>query len=517
MQRNFDNFNQQSHDFNVNRRLNERDGMFMQSKYQPNSTHNYRLAQFDFENEPEIQDEAVGEITGEIIGRDQLEAGMPLRPKARVTTDRYRMIDEEEQRQQQVMTNPKLDFDLFHEKPSSKFSYYDPLNENITKQNIMEFSDFGKDERILPDTFSKSPSDLFSQINNQFTFAFLNKFLRNMKQPKELILSPYSILQVFVLLYLGSKNQTERDLQNYFSFPDKQSLYNSVCNINSHLNQSGVFSKMNLVLIPNHLNVNSAYVEYINRLGHLKKYSKQNAMMETQKYNHMIANMTNGLIQNLLEPGMFQGINAVLLINVIYFYSKWKYSFDRRSTRPEIFNGITRKQVPMMNLSDKKFRYFEDHMNQVLEMDYRDNVFTMGIILPKGSQMPTLNFQQYIHYVNNLREQKISTLKLPRFRHESRYDIKRLFEKDGLKDTLNKTDIGDIVTSKLGYYVDQIIHNAVIMVNEEGTEAAAATLMCVNSFSSSSNKPINFIANHPFLYYIRHKPTNMVIFVGQYF
>ena len=142
MLRNFVNFNQQSHDNNVNRRLNERDGMFMQSKNDFNPNTNYRLTQFDFDNEPNIADEAVGEITGEIIEKDQLEPGMPLRPKARVTTDRYRYIDEESQRQQQVMTNPKLDFDLFQEKPSSKFSYYDPLNQNIPKTSMMDFSDF---------------------------------------------------------------------------------------------------------------------------------------------------------------------------------------------------------------------------------------------------------------------------------------------------------------------------------------------------------------------------------------
>ena len=106
---------------------------------------------------------------------------------------------------------------------------------------------------------------------------------------------------------------------------------------------------------------------------------------------------------------------------------------------------------------------------------------------------------------------------MPRFRHESRFDIKRLFEKDGLKDALNRTDIGDIVTSKLGYYVDQIIHNAVIIVNEEGTEAAAATAMITYNCVQSKQKTFNFIANHPFLYYIRHKPTNMVIFCGTYY
>ena len=94
--------------------------------------------------------------------------------------------------------------------------------------------------------------------------------------------------------------------------------------------------------------------------------------------------------------------------------------------------------------------------------------------------------------------------------------------KYGLKDIFQNVDIGDIVLSNDNYpnnnypmYVSNIVHAATVEVDESGTKATAATSMIMQN-SISKNNTINFIANHEFLYYIKYKPYNLIIFIGQY-
>jgi len=507
----FSTFDQDQHRYNIERRINERNIMFNRSsndKQKPS----FNLFQDDGYT---LQ---VGEITGEQLDQSQLDQGMPLRPTIRTTTDRYRI---EEIEPQESTTNPYLDFKLFHQKPNNKkISYYDP--NQIQSSLHVGFSDIQHDHKILPESFHKTypqNSQTFSQINNKFTLIFLQQFINNLPQKKELILSPFSILQVFCSLYLGSKNKTEADLGRYFSFPSKQITFNLINQINSQLSQTNTFSKMNLICVPQQVTINQGFSNSISKFAILNKYQQGNGVREAVKYNTMIKQMTNGMIKDIITPNMFNGNDNVLLINVIYFYSQWKHQFDKVMTKSDIFRGLNQKQVYMMCQNNKKHKYFEDSENQILEMDYKDESFAMGIVLPKGSHLPLISYEQFQYYIQYLKEEEINTIKIPKFNHESRYDVKKLFDKYGLKESMQHLDISEIIVpdKKYNYYVSSIMHIAKIIVNEEGTEASAATAMCtMNYCMPTKTKEINFIANHPFLYYIRHNPSNTLLFIGQY-
>jgi serpin B len=452
-----------------------------------------------------------GEITGDTLKMDTLDQGMPYRPTVTVSTDRYQLNDTDK-------NNPGYrDFDLYDEEADIDVLYHDPSND-FFKSNT-KFSDVGDDFKILPSNHFNS----MSQIINNFTFTFLQQFTANLKTKKSIILSPFNILQAFCLLYIGSSQATEKELRTYFQLPDKKQTFSNLYQINNDLMKTNVVSIMNLVCAPSYFNLNNNYLQYISKIGNFIKINPRNASNEVKKINGLISQSTNGMINNLISPDMITEDNALLIISTIYFYSKWKNPFNIKNTKAELFNGLNQRKEYMMMQSNGQHNYFEDRYNQVLELEYSDNVFVFGMILPKQQQNPeiSITMEQFNYYISQLKLQEISLLKMPKFKYETKYSIDNLFRKYGMRQIFTDADISEIINKpndKIKFYVGKIVHNAVIIVDENGTKAAAATAMNMFAYNSVQNsKPkINFIANHQFLYYIRHRPTNTIIFIGKF-
>ena len=504
MQRENNNFDKDQHQFNIQRRIMERN-FGQDSTNKPRQNYNQFLDTTD----------TMGEITGEFLDTSQLDKGMPFRPTMTTSTDRYQLDDELDT--EQPDRNPHLDFNLYDTKPQLKVSYFDPFT---TSKSTIGYSSIGDETRILHKTESQNNELLLSEAINIFTFDFMHKFTENLKTKKSLILSPFNILQSFCLLYIGSKNNTEKELKNYFSLPDKKTTFGSLFKINQHMANANALSKLNLICLPNFITLNDAYVSYINKLGHFAKFNPMESTYEANKLNNMISNSTNGMIKNVIQPTMLTNNNILEIINTIYFYSHWKQPFPVSNTKMDIFNGINKQQIMMMAQLNKKHRYFEDNYNQILEMDYIGDLFTMGFVLPKSQYNDAMiTHEQFEYYIKNLKETPINVIKIPKFKHETKYRIDNLFKKFGLREVFTNADISDIIPPINGFpiIISEIIHTAVIIVNEAGTKASASTISEFSNSYSESKRKINFIANHQFLYYVRFKPYNTLVFIGQYY
>jgi len=508
------NFNIKEHSTNINRRLMERDIWNKQSdNLNPQSFDQQlqRMEQYRYNDKMK----QYGEITGSTFDASELDKGMPFRPVATTTTDRYKVMGDNDEIDR---SNPvHVDFDLYRQHSNIEVSYHDPYKASPVKSDWFSEMDEYQDSMIT--TNKDNP---MSGIINEFTIGFMRQFLDNLKNYKSLILSPFNILQVFAMLYIGSNTKTESDLRNYFTFPSKKSTFDNLYKINNALVQTGIISIMNLVCVPHYLNLNDGYLSYINKLGSFIKVNPDNAINDSDKINKIISRSTNGMINNVLTPDMIHSETALILISTIYFYSQWKKPFNKNYTKPELFNGITRRQVNMMHQMTETHKYFEDSANQILEIDYKDNVFAMGFVLPKDNySQPIMNsFDQYQYYVNNLKNTQINLVKIPKFKCETKYRIDNLFKKYGLREIFNNLDISEIIppfnNQPIG--IEQIIHNAIIVVDEQGTKVSAGTIgtSLKNSSYDLRGKLINFIADHQFIYYVRHIPTNTIIFIGQY-
>jgi serpin B len=168
----------------------------------------------------------------------------------------------------------------------------------------------------------------------------------------------------------------------------------------------------------------------------------------------------------------------------------------------------------------KRFRYGEFNTLKVLELPYSGNELSMLILLPNDKNgmeklEENLSIQKFIQWTTHTNKQKIRVF-LPKFRITSLNDLSQPLKSMGMVDAFNqiKADFSGIDNKDNNLYISSVIHNAFIEVNEEGSEAAAATAVVTRSLALAEPPPL-FKADHPFLFFIRDNSTKCILFCGK--
>ena len=321
------------------------------------------------------------------------------------------------------------------------------------------------------------------------------------------VISPFSISMALGLVHLGAHGNTDKELQNFmgnkYSLSTLKNLYNSI-------NECPSVQVANAFFVRQDFRVNPKYIEAT------KGMMRTESGIDKNKINAYIEKKTKGLIKNLVD--YLSPDTLAILINTIYFKSKWAKPFKKHDTFIEGFhNAGTTLPTKMMHKTDN-FKYYEDGMAQLLEMNYMDNKIAMGFYLPnsKHGSLPQFNIRNIKNCIEYLNEETVKVV-IPKFEVRKKTNLVSQLKKHGVKD-LFLEDECDLSTISKEIYVEKIIHEAVVIVDEEGTEAAAVTAMmlCRNSCSRPKQPNKIFNANHPFYFYIRYMPTNTIIFVGDY-
>ena len=239
----------------------------------------------------------------------------------------------------------------------------------------------------------------------------------------------------------------------------------------------------------------------------------------TATINGWCAQKTNNKIKEIVkqvDPTTF-----MYLINAVYFKGAWTTRFEKKNTRSMIFrraDGSTQK-VQMMNLKDT-FRCASSDVCEYLEMDYGNHAFSMVIMLPKDGKttrdvIAMMDGKKWADAMQSLTLKEIHVL-LPRFKAECEYPMHEHILPDmGMKLPFNPmladlSGIADIgAFGRL--FISSVIHKTFVQVDEEGTEAAGITLVGIENSVKSSF----FIVDHPFLFVIREKSTDVILFIGE--
>ena len=452
----------------------------------------------------EILDNITGEITGDKINFIDLEQGMPTR---------YFMKDEIDKNisnNERNNYNPGLDFDLFEEKPNNKISYFDP--QNFSSKIETQFSDVGNNNKIFFDSQSNEnidPNINFSSLSNQFSLDLLSRFNSSANQ-KSLGISPLSLLVSLQTLYRGSKGNTERELKNFFNFSNKNLTFSVTNNLLQKLYQTKALILFNMHIFPNNYPINMEFAKYIKRLSTLDTLNNKLINKEILRINNFVKNITNGVISTILDKNMLTYNSNIICISTFCFHSPWKFGFDIQQTLNRKFFSTNSKLVPMMIQHNHHHLYFEDEFYQILEMQFSNPDLSMGFLLPKTKNPINIDNNQLQYYISNLKNTTFSVIQIPRFKQQAKFKIDNLFKKMGLTNIFSNADLSDI-TPNNKLYISDVIHQTFIYVNEQGS------LYQKNIEQKSNNIKINFIANHPFLYYVRYKPLNIIIFIGYYY
>jgi len=437
-----------------------------------------------FNNKSKKKSKRTGEITGELFDSAQMEPGMPIRP---ITISKS-VIDTN----QNVAYNPFLDFDLYESKPKIKVSYHDSSNMNFS--NVSNF-----DEPLFPAAIN------FVSVVNNFAFDFLLKFNQSLKSKNTIVTSPLNIINIFGTVYFGSKDSTEKIIQSNFNFPDKKTTFENLDQIN--VGSSRQLTVMNLIFVNNKITINNAFFMSVNNLVSIIHFNGLRIEYEVAKVNDTIKNMSNAHICNLITPNMLQG-NGILLTSVVYMQPKFVFGFSLEFSKVDVFYGQTNRNIVMMFQNNITTKYFEDNNNQVLEMECVDNL-AMGFVLPKynGSAVTAEQFEYYVH---NLKDQEIDIIGIPKVKIETRYRIDNLFKKAGLSSLFESANLGEMFPMNPNVIVSGVVHGVVLNLCE--TEKIAILV----DRNKNKRKRVQFIANHPFLFYIRLVQNNAIVVIGHF-
>ncbi|XP_016319861.1 leukocyte elastase inhibitor-like [Sinocyclocheilus anshuiensis] len=382
-----------------------------------------------------------------------------------------------------------------------------------------------------------------SAANTQFSLNLFKK-ISGGNTSKNVFYSPISISSALAMVSLGAKGNTAVQMFKVLSFTNppkpgaatpaphvkEDQIHSSFNKLMRELKKPGVqyvlslanrlYGEQSYQFVEKFLNDTKRYYEAKLEEVDFKKKSEA-ACVDINKW---VEKKTQGKIKDLLPQGSIDAMTRLVLVNAIYFKGNWEKKFPKEATSDGQFklNKTQTKPVKMMNQKAEFPLALIPEMNsQVLELPYVGKNLSMLIILPEEIEDETtglqklekaLTYEKLMEWTkpSKMRRQEVE-VSLPRFKMEETYDMKSLLISMGMEDVFDGQKVNlsgmspnnDLVVSK-------VIHKAFVEVNEEGTEAAAATgaVIAIRSFAQM------FIADHPFLFFIRHNPSNSILFYG---
>lgn len=391
-----------------------------------------------------------------------------------------------------------------------------------------------KDPTVEYDIQTKKAQRL-TLAQNKFGFELLKTAVfSDQTNNQNVVISPTSMGLAFSILYNGANGATKDQLMNILQIPGF-SLYDlneSAKFLMVRLNTStpGISSNLtNSIWIKNGVTFNESLLEnaQANYNAYITNLDFSNPQA-SKTINDWVFGNTAGKISNAV-PEQISPETASYIINTAYFNGVWKYKFesDKIETRDFYKQNSTKTPVSSMKMERKDFLYFENELFQAVKLPYgTDQKYSMVVLLPKELGVNTLlgkfdilNWQSWIESF----KEKDGTLYLPKFKLEYDGKMTPILKSMGLTLPFDaeKADFSKLSADGLSkiFYVSDVIHKTYIDVSEEGTEAAAVTVIDVSITTSlptpkPEDLPFVMDVNKPFFFAIVNEETQANLFVG---
>ncbi len=368
--------------------------------------------------------------------------------------------------------------------------------------------------------------------NNAFALDLYGQ-LRS--EPGNLFYSPYSISQAIAMAQAGARGETEKQIAQVMHFnPNQQQLHSSFNAIDQHFTAMG--SPRSTLQRPMALRMaNSAWGQqdegwekaYLDTLaanygaGVQLTDFRAGSEAARARINEWVKVRTEGKIPELMPAGAVTNQTRLVLVNAVYFKAAWSKPFQKSQTAPAPFNLLDGKQVsvPTMRLT-ATLRHAKLGDWQAVELPYEGGATGMLLLVPEPGkfaaaeqQLTTAQLQQLIAALQT----KQVTLTLPSFKFDSAFSLADTLQAMGMTDAFdgNKADFSGM-NGKRNLFIQAVIHKAFVAVDEEGTEAAAATGVTVAETSViSPSDMVTLKVDRPFLFAIQEKQSGNLIFFGR--
>ena len=361
--------------------------------------------------------------------------------------------------------------------------------------------------------------------NNQFAFELYSQLDRG---NDNIFYSPYSIYSALAIVYEGANGKTADEIRSVFHFPDADVLRSNFAEIYNSINEGAsdyTLRTGNALWVQKNYPLLKDYSSRVERYYGAKAANLDFAG-ETEKsrqtINSFIAAQTNNKIKELIAPGMLDPLTRLVITNAIYFKGTWKWQFDSSKTEEMDFrtlNGATVKaQMMFMEPEKTSFKYADTGKLQLLELPYKGDRLSMIIILPRDNLKEaedSLTSGKLSQYEGMMKRTKINAIYLPKFKFNTAYTLNNYLQALGMRVPFTGDADFSGMTRAEKLMISLIVHKAFIEVNEEGTEAAAATGVIAEATSIRNEHTITFKADHPFIFIIKDNKTGSILFIGR--
>jgi serine protease inhibitor len=392
---------------------------------------------------------------------------------------------------------------------------------------VMLFNACGDKQPVDPVITDLTPTEKSAKIisaDNQFGFELFKKINASVNEPKNTMISPLSVSLALAMVYNGAEGNTKTQMEEMLHKSNltpediNQSYKDLVSSLSSH-DPKVELSISNAIFYRNTFPVKSDFIATNQNFyqAEVSGLDFTNTTQTLEKVNAWVNTQTKGKIAKIIEQVNDQDI--MYLLNAIYFNGEWKYRFDSKETFDLTFTKEDHStvQTPTMQI-ENPFNYCSNQSFELLEMPYGSGKYSMLIFLPETGKntddvVSLLNSDNVNDWISKLTEQK-KKVYLPKF--EFKFDkslvdeLSALGMTDAFNDaTANLSGISD--AAKL--VISEVMHKAYIKVDERGTEAAAVTGITVGTTSAGPDN--SFRVDHPFVFAIREKDTNAILFIGK--
>ncbi|HEU4388096.1 MAG TPA: serpin family protein [Blastocatellia bacterium] len=346
-------------------------------------------------------------------------------------------------------------------------------------------------------------------------------------QAGNLFLSPFSISSALAMTYAGARGETARQMAATLHFDQShERLHSAFGSLAKQINGDGGSRKYELSV------ANALWRQQ--GLSLVKQFqdtvsSNYGAALEEADFqrapdaarntiNGWVERQTHEKIKDLIGPNVLSPQTRLVLVNAIYFKGNWASQFNKESTRDDKFFTRPGQPVttPFMH-QEETSKYYEGETLQVLELPYIGKELSMLVLLPRtvdglGSLERSLTAASLGEWSSKMYERKVTVI-LPKFKLTRQFELAQTLSGMGMPLAFSDSADFSMLCTDARLAISKVIHKAFVDVNEEGTEAAAAT--GTEMRVTSVQRETVFRADHPFVFMIRDNKSGSILFIGR--
>lgn len=373
------------------------------------------------------------------------------------------------------------------------------------------------------------PTQSVADASNDFGLR-LYRNIAGKKPGDNQFISPISIFTALAMTSEGANNESLRAFQAFLGLPAEPVLHEGLRAFSQQLNPKGAsyaLSIANAIWPSKSHKIQPTFLKTIQDIyggASMPQSYATDPEAARRTINAWVEQRTNDRIRNLLPAGSITKDVSMVLTNAIYFKGKWKHEFKKENTLAQPFflagGGTTDAQLMHQPGADNHLDYADLGDLQAVRVPYQGDALSMVVLLPKLDGMEKLeagmDAKRWSEVRRAMRAEEVD-LWLPRFKMELGGSIIQPLKDIGMSKLGAAIDFSRMFDGGGAMAISDVFHKAFVEVNEEGTEAAAATAVVIKETCAAPvmREPVRFRADRPFLFMIEHNASGSILFMGK--